>query len=510
MSGGDSRSAIDKRTGLNVYGCSPVPRPVVLNFGSSTASSISRRAFCHLECEREKLLELSPRQDFLDKQIERQRFELKGLLGLGNTGTEIVFSPSGTDSALHALFLVRALTDYAPIDNVLLASDETGSGVPYVSSGRHFSAITPDGSAVSKGEPIAGLSQGVTLIPIPIRNTEGALRSPETIDNDVLETVSLSIAMGRRVLLQVMDSSKTGLRCPSLTCLRAIQSQFGGSVQIVVDACQMRISLKRLRWHLDQGHIVLISGSKFFTGPPFSGAMLIPELLSGRMVKVTQVPPGLRNYTSKCAWPISWQRLRTALPDTSNLGQYFRWAAVLHEMRAYFAIPLEFRRSVLKQLAEVTTDLINGHQAKLVPLKEWKCPSDGIDDEEMAAGTIFSFMAQQREGWMSFDNSNKIYRALNEDISRVLPADLSRAEISLASQICHIGQPVNIPVNTSSKAGAFRICTSARTVSDAWLRNGMKNGTAIDLDRERNELQTILDKIGLASRCFDSIARSAI
>jgi hypothetical protein len=48
------------------------------------------------------------------------------------------------------------------------------------------------------------------------------------------------------VLLHAMDSSKFGLRYPSPEVLEQLQSQHGGTLRIVVDACQGRISGVRL------------------------------------------------------------------------------------------------------------------------------------------------------------------------------------------------------------------------------------------------------------------------
>jgi hypothetical protein len=43
--GGDPRLSIDPASGLNGYGCQPFPCPGTLSFASSTATSISERAY---------------------------------------------------------------------------------------------------------------------------------------------------------------------------------------------------------------------------------------------------------------------------------------------------------------------------------------------------------------------------------------------------------------------------------------------------------------------------------
>src|SRR5690242_19906157 len=111
-SGGDTRLALDPATQLNGYGCRPFPRPEVFTFASSTATSISARAYAAVAGTRQSLLREARAigvDRAVDAQMERQRLELKQILGLEDSGCEVVFSPSGTDSQLHALFLMRAL-----------------------------------------------------------------------------------------------------------------------------------------------------------------------------------------------------------------------------------------------------------------------------------------------------------------------------------------------------------------------------------------------------------------
>src|ERR1700735_89790 len=49
LSGGDARLTLNPTSGLNIYGCAPRPRGDVDDFSSSTASSISTRAYARAE-----------------------------------------------------------------------------------------------------------------------------------------------------------------------------------------------------------------------------------------------------------------------------------------------------------------------------------------------------------------------------------------------------------------------------------------------------------------------------
>ena len=140
-SGGDDRLTAHPETGVNAYGCASYPQPAVAEFASSTATTISERAFSCIERARFALLgqvQTMELDDAFEARVTDMRQELRALLGLDAAGAEVVFAPSGTDAALHATFLVRE-TMGGPLVNIMMASDETGSGVPLASLGRHFS-----------------------------------------------------------------------------------------------------------------------------------------------------------------------------------------------------------------------------------------------------------------------------------------------------------------------------------------------------------------------------------
>ena len=140
-----------------------------------------------------------------------------------------------------------------------------------------------------------------------------------------------------------MDSSKFGWRAPSEQCLDEISARWPVQVQVVVDACQMRLGRARLRKYLDRGYWCLITGSKFFTGPPFSGALLVPSALApGISMRPADIAPGLLEYTSRSDWPRSWPSLRSRFPIRANFGQWLRWEAALEEIRAYYACRTNF------------------------------------------------------------------------------------------------------------------------------------------------------------------------
>src|SRR5260221_2025139 len=110
--GGDPRLNIDPASGVNTYGCRPLPCPGTLSFASSTATSISQPAYDRAGKAREELMRSAIAVGIdaaFDARIEAMRDELKAHLGLSRTKADVVFCPSGTDSQLQALLLARVL-----------------------------------------------------------------------------------------------------------------------------------------------------------------------------------------------------------------------------------------------------------------------------------------------------------------------------------------------------------------------------------------------------------------
>src|SRR5260370_20794058 len=127
--GGDPRLTVDPASGVNAYGCRHFPCAEMLSFASSTATSISQRAYDRAAEARQRLMRSAIAVGIdaaFDARVEAMRDELKAHLGLSRTAVDVVFSPSGTDSQLHALFLTRVLLG-PELTTVIVAADPTGS-----------------------------------------------------------------------------------------------------------------------------------------------------------------------------------------------------------------------------------------------------------------------------------------------------------------------------------------------------------------------------------------------
>jgi hypothetical protein len=487
VAGGDPRLALDCPGGCNGYGCGPMPAPQLLCFSSSTASPISERAYVRAEQARERLMHAAiglGLDEALDRRTEEMRQDLRTHLQLP-ADVEIVFSPSGTDSQLHALALMRALLGER-LTTIVVASDQTGSGTPATARGHHFSSRTAGGMSVRKDMPIAGLA-GDSIVLRLRDDTEIAPRADYA--QTVLDAVKAVVARGHAAMLQIMDSSKLGWRAPDQDCLDTIARRWPGRVQIVVDACQMRLGRRRLRGYLDRGAMVLITGSKFYGGPAFSGALLVPGMLSRALQRCGTIADGLFDYVGRSDWPMGWTALRARSMARSNLGQWLRWEAALAEIAAYYQVPNGFRAFALRELGQA----IEGRLIQSPALRPVMIRRGDVADEEFASPTIFPFALQHHGESLAADDCQQVYRALRRDMSGMVGRDVR--DRAIAAQCCLIGQPVRIERPEAAPTAVLRLCIGARQVTETW--NSDAEVARRSLDREIGRLTDVVAKTEL-------------
>jgi hypothetical protein len=479
-SGGDPRLALDQDR-VNVYGCAPSPEPEIWNFASSTASPISQAAYDRAALAREELVHKSLFDEVeiaFDARCEDMRDELRGHLQL-SPRVDVVFSPSGTDSQLHALFLARAALGASPV-TIVVGADQTGGGTAHAARGRHFSSMTASGLAVRKDGAIAGLACDSIAVPLLDIASDVAMRADA--DAAVLRAVETSLAQGRRVLLQVMDSSKLGWRAPSAACLNEIERRWPGKVQVVVDACQARLGRQRLRCYLDRGYMVLMTGSKFFGGPAFSGALLAPKGLSRSLDRLGEIAPGFFDYAGRSDWPKAWVTLRSRFERRPNFGQWLRWEAALAEIGSYYAVPPAFRAKAMAELAAGIDSMIAlSPSLRAVPAA---IETADVDDEEFAQRTIFPFALLRDGKPVSIADTSTVHRALARDMNDEING--SPADRQVAAQRCLLGQPVRLERPDVAPQAVLRLCVGARLLTEAW---------STDTAQAQSNVQQILDRI---------------
>lgn len=442
--GGDERLAIEPRSGLNRYGCSPRPRPGVLAFASCTASSISAEAYEQSElCRRRLLRQACSGGGSVLQAIAREtlaiRHELADWWGVGDIA-EAILAASGTDAVL---LLTGLLCGIEPATSILMSPSETGSGVPEAARGRHFAKLSADGGPANPGCLIDGFAP-IGLAAVSLREPDGGLRDPAAVAHACEAAVLAACRGGGRAVLHAIDGSKTGLSAPGMSTLLDLRRRYAGQLEIVIDACQARLSPARLRRYLAAGLPVLITGSKFFGGPGFSGALLLPR---ARFPGLSLPPVGLAAY----GLASSKELQATAC---ANAGLVLRWRAALAEM-------VRFRRSaagfglVVDRLSTAIRQQIAGDR-DLLGIDAPEAPGSAGDWSDRR--TVFTFALREGGRLASVERLRVLHTMLNSDLS----ADLPDADPALAGALCQVGQPVLLGSRDGQPYGGLRIAIGAR------------------------------------------------
>lgn len=467
MSGGDQRLKVDSNELLNKYGCRPFPRPEAFTFASSTASSISNFAYNKVQFKRKRLIRMSF-QDSLKTSLaafsEKMKNDLKEYLEIPES-TAIILAPSGTDIALEMAGICQAIFK-KKITHILVAADETGSGVPAALQGRHFSNITAQNKPVIKGELIDGFRE-TKLHKITLRNEKGQLKDPKRVDKEVYQSVAGTLNAGEQPVLHVIDQSKLGYTAPSEACLEKIKKELGPDVLLSVDNSQLRMDPQDIHRYLADGFLMTLTGSKFFTGPPFNGALLIPDQLAEKIkANIHRLPQGLADYFYRNDWP-DWELAKT-LKKGVMPGVYMRWYASLGEIKRYYTTPLSLRFLGVEMFCEHVKNSIRS-ASFLDPLTGFNIAeqkeTDPLRMKEIK--TIFPFFTKLKGRVLKKEETDILYKLLNKDISTEFENaqdDVKR----IVSRACHIGQPVAATYKDSTASGVMRINLGARVISESW------------------------------------------
>ena len=470
MSGGDLRLNIDEIHLLNKYGCRPFPRPDAFTFASSTASSVSNFAFDKTDKVRSILIRNSLKKGFQNTTIEFSELlknNLRHIFKL-NEESEIIFSPSGTDSSLQIAAITQIISD-KEITHILVASDETGSGVAAALKGCHFENTTALNYPIKKDTKIEGF-RDVDLIQIPFRDQNGALKTSNQLDQEVFDAVVKTRNEGRHIVLHTMDQSKLGYQSPSDEFIKKLNTLEDLSIQIIVDGSQLRLDPKDIQNYLNKGYIVTITGSKFFTGPPYCGALILPKNVNKLIQSVKNtLPKGLNQYYNRSDWPTSWF-CSNELSEGYNYGSYMRWNAAVVEMDRYYKTPILYRNMGIEMFCNFVDDSIK-EATFLQPIYGDETKTKIYSSKEFGIRnirTIFPFFIFKNNEVLSVDKVKKLYTLLNSDLSDQFESS-SLEIIRLAAQKCHIGQAVNVKYTTEIESAILRISLGARVISESWV-----------------------------------------
>jgi len=472
-SGGDDRLILNPKTKTNKYNTPAYPEPRGIHRSSCTSNCVTDYTFHTVGEPLVRDLLKNATNEYSAEGRRRYRLEIasireqiRNVWHLPKVGNSITLCPSGSDAEYLPLLLAisRCLSsssvrnqDGSPaapskrkgiygngILNIVTGAGEVGSGTLNAAKGKFFSNVSPkeqvfgtSGGAVKSGENLFGLPQNfppIEAMEVYMRNSAGCLKSKTEIDDEIKSIVRSALVDQnfKHVVVHVVTGSKTGHLVPSVTVLDELREEFGNQKLVpVIDACQGRLQEKALKTFLEKDYIVLTTGSKFYGGPPFSGAVLLPLSLSQELesyeefwggdsnllmhfplfmddVLLSDDLPRLKAFIGRMtmspshendeeeddqcmqeeAGPLaaSGSPTRTQAPSGPskellenarkmkmgrlNWGVVLRWKMALHEIKLYHAIPSETRDSILGAWVASTKGTLKGLGSPLLGCTE--------------------------------------------------------------------------------------------------------------------------------------------
>ena len=467
--GGDDRITLDEQSGLNSYGCAPEPVRAI-SYSSSTASSVSAPAYAHAHAVHHQLrLAVAGgegEEAAYTRFLRNARSRIRRVYGLEND-VDVAFGASGTD--LEYLALALALQSGQHVTNIVVEVDEVGSGCLFSQAGQYFANRTALGIEVEKGAHLPGFeADRISVETLKTRTEDGPVRSDDAYAALLLEAAGKVISRGGRPLVHIIHRSKTGIVTPSLAAVDALLAAHGDAVDLVVDACQGRISPDTVAAYLARGASVFLTGSKFIGGPPFSAWALVPRALSQRMKSGTAAPAGLGHFFARGDMPTGWTDTDAVLPDRANFGLLLRLEAGLFELERLLAMPMDRVDAVILAFGTALRKLSPSMPFRLIEgAADDPAAGDHIGDARAAhpLDRKMLYVVELTEYVpatglpLDIEQAREVYRGLYTDMSDGFSEPRDKLT---AAEICHLGQPVKCLKNENGAwAPTLRLSLSA-------------------------------------------------
>lgn len=286
-----------------------------------------------------------------------------------------------------------------------------------------------------------------------------------------------------------------------------MKERYGRSLIVIVDAAQTRCDERGLNTFLNNGFCVLITGSKFYSGPPFSGALLLPEK---EALSLTRMAPGLGDYFARPEFDERLSEAREALPERYNYGLLMRWEAALDGVERYVRISLERR-------AEIINIWVSNIQ-KLIQATPYLCNFDNdahkaylVHDEGLPGGcnTIVSFTLHPPDDFgypgraLDKKHLKQIFHSMSDEVSARLPTTANDAEREAVKARCFIGQPVTVNQH-QLELSVLRIAIGALLICR--INEAAGNGdVALAVEQMLDEDRLLFRKLSVLTKYYDTM-----
>lgn len=449
--GGDDRSHIKPETGTNKYHCAPRPVTEGMIFrGSCTCNPPTRRGYAMAS-------DLYARFEGLDKHGEGEllgavmaemRERLHAAFQLPE-GAEVILCPSGSDAEYIPIAIARALVPETgrsrKIVNIVTQLREVGAGTAPAAGGEFFSTHTPLSGALPShmvNGRLSGMDDSALLshVDVPARGRDGSVTDT---DAAVADALSAAEEEGSYAIVHGVFGGKTGMMDAQMPRSRG-SSHAASESLAVIDACQGRFSLEELHSWLEEGSdaVVLITGSKFYQGPPFAGAVIVPPRVAALLRESPAPSPremydaqlGLGAFLSTRELPEALKHWGQDLSERNNVGLALRWEASLAGVEALADVADDERSAAVERWAAATSAMVQEE-----PLLDAWCVNRSIVSIRVAKAVPKEEKSGSEE-WRSMEELRHLYRWMSLDVS----AAVAPEDAAPAATRCFIGQPVDV------------------------------------------------------------------
>jgi len=388
VKGGDERLDLDLCTNLNKYHINPMAFDKVFNRGSCTVNGLSvfgKKVFLNF-------LENSERLPFEEIRKEHSK-RLKSLINFeGEDKFDIIYAPSGSDLIYIPYLFSLIQNPDRPIVNFLTCPEELGSGTIIGAQGKYFMGKNQFGETIAKNDLIQQDIE-TKVVSFSARDVQGRIVNPKKSLKKAITAHAEYSKIGSLVI-----GSKSGIE----NNIDIVAELPGGDEMFwAVDLCQFRNRKELINKLLDLNCMVMITGSKFYQSPPFSGAMLVPKSITQRIkkIKITQLA-GFEKVFSAHDFPEPLRNIRVHLNPYENFGLLARWECAIAEMEAYNKIPKN----------QTSTLLLNWN--KLVCSTLWANDEyfELMPNMELTNKSIISFRVKKGESYLDYDQLKLLFK----------------------------------------------------------------------------------------------------
>lgn len=323
------------------------------------------------------------------------------------------------------------------------------------------------------------------------RDINGSILPEDTSQECWLRAIrtALSSSDDCFVVAHIVVGTKTGLNWPPFSVaglgrtIEVLTDAERRRLVLAIDVCQTRCGFQMCKALLHKGCVVMLTGSKYFAGPPFSGCCAVPSALLRELESYSKPPAGFTDYFSYADFPApasgnNQSPLATFLEEEGagwvNVATLIRWNVALATMESHESLGAAKIEKFVSQWHDKVVRLMNGHY----PFLEVATTTAG----EKSIINFHVFCVDDFDHKRRLDTSE--LKAFHRALTKPLDKDGTRL---------FIGQPVSLG---SSAVSVLRYAIGADSVIAALSSNDSIDG----LWNVANDDITSIDRISSLAR----------